>query len=114
MMITISDKVKCSGCHACASVCPKSCVSMVPDAEGFCYPQVDESVCVHCGLCEQVCPILHPIPVEKQPVVYGAYNKNEEIRMQSFPLVPYFPYWQSMLSVKGVWCSEPVLTMSFV
>ena len=27
-MIQISDKTKCCGCTACASVCPKNCISM--------------------------------------------------------------------------------------
>jgi len=32
---------------------------MLPDAEGFLYPQVDKSLCVDCGLCEMVCPVLN-------------------------------------------------------
>lgn len=37
-MIQISDKTKCCGCTACASVCPKNCISMQCDGEGFLYP----------------------------------------------------------------------------
>lgn len=40
-MIQISDKTKCCGCTACASVCPKNCISMQCDGEGFLYPVVD-------------------------------------------------------------------------
>lgn len=32
---------------------------MLPDEEGFLYPSVNESQCVACGLCEEVCPLLH-------------------------------------------------------
>lgn len=39
--------------------CPVKAVSMAPDEEGFLYPQVDLQRCIHCGLCEQVCPVIH-------------------------------------------------------
>lgn len=51
----------CTGCGACVNVCPKSCISMQPDAEGFYYPSVDTARCVDCGLCLQTCPA-HQLP----------------------------------------------------
>ena len=65
-MITITDKTNCCGCQACANICPKQCISMRADEEGFLYPHVDKTACVSCGLCEKVCPILnkpHTFPV---------------------------------------------------
>lgn len=56
-MIQISDKTKCCGCTACVSCCPKKCISMQYDEEGFLYPVVDIEACVNCGGCEKVCPI---------------------------------------------------------
>ena len=47
---------------------------MVEDTEGFLYPQVDKSVCVNCGLCEKVCPVIHqnksrtPLKVMQQKI----------------------------------------------
>lgn len=56
---------------------------MQEDTEGFLYPVVDECICVDCGLCERVCPVLNQSS-EREPLeVYAAFNKNEEIRMQS-------------------------------
>ena len=46
----------CCGCGACAEACPKQCIRMVADGEGFVFPQVDTDACVNCGRCEQVCP----------------------------------------------------------
>lgn len=54
-MINISDKSKCCGCTACASICPYDAICMQPDELGFLYPMVDRTKCVDCGLCEKVC-----------------------------------------------------------
>ena len=83
-MIRIIDEKDCVGCNACMQICPKSCIEMVEDFEGFLYPRVEPDLCIDCSLCENVCPVIHqnPIPLEK-PQCYAAKNKNEEIRMQS-------------------------------
>lgn len=52
-MIEINDKSKCSGCHSCMNVCPKYCITMKTDDEGFWYPSVDKDKCIDCGLCEK-------------------------------------------------------------
>ena len=54
------NKKNCTGCGACYNICPRRCISMKPDEEGFFYPTAS-SECINCGLCEQVCPIVHPI-----------------------------------------------------
>ena len=82
-MIQVINKSKCCGCTACISVCPKQCISMEEDSEGFLYPAVDIKQCINCGLCEQVCPMLHVNQSRKPLVVYAAKNPNELIRLQS-------------------------------
>ena len=57
-MIDIKNKQDCCGCSACAQRCPKQCITMAEDEEGFLYPQVDTSKCVDCHLCEKVCPVI--------------------------------------------------------
>ena len=56
---------------------------MQPDEEGFAYPHVDESLCVNCGLCEHVCPSLHPKAPRKPLSVYAAKAKDDVLRMES-------------------------------
>ena len=82
-MIRIVDKRDCCGCSACVQRCPKHCITLQEDAEGFLYPHVDESNCIDCGLCEKVCPMLHPGEPRKPLVVYAARNRNEKVRLQS-------------------------------
>lgn len=83
-MIRIQEKQNCTGCQACSQICPKNCIQMRPDREGFLYPVVDEQVCVHCGLCEKVCPVLHNTE-EKQnpPKTYAACNLDTAVRLAS-------------------------------
>lgn len=82
-MIEIKEKKNCCGCNACVQVCPKQCISMKEDREGFLYPEVDKDICVDCHLCEKVCPVLNQGKERKPLKVYAAKNKDEEIRRQS-------------------------------
>lgn len=82
-MIHIVDKSACCGCNACVQRCPKHCITMREDEEGFLYPFVDQSLCIDCGLCERVCPVLRQGEARKPLKVYAAKNLNEEVRMSS-------------------------------
>lgn len=78
-MIKISKKEDCCGCTACASICPHDAITMVPDALGFLYPQVDMNKCVDCGLCERVCSFNDNYDTSlnlAKPLAYGARHKN--------------------------------------
>lgn len=82
-MIHITNKHNCCGCGACLSICPKNCITMQADNEGFLYPLVNEADCIDCGLCEKVCHELHPFEERKPHKVYAAINKDEEVRLKS-------------------------------
>ena len=82
-MIQITDKSKCCGCEACVQVCPKHCISFTQDHEGFFYPEADADICIQCGLCEKVCPVLHPYEEHKPHEVLAAINLDEEVRRES-------------------------------
>lgn len=47
----------CTGCGICRALCPKNCIAMIENEEGFKYPIIDEEVCIQCGKCVQVCTL---------------------------------------------------------
>lgn len=82
-MQKIVDFKKCSGCHACYNACPKQCISMKPDSEGFLQPVIDDSLCINCGLCKKVCPVLSEYKGNPKGRAYACINNNEDIRQHS-------------------------------
>ncbi|MBR5020943.1 MAG: Coenzyme F420 hydrogenase/dehydrogenase, beta subunit C-terminal domain [Oscillospiraceae bacterium] len=80
----IAERNLCTGCTACAAACPKGCITMVPDEDGFAYPVIDAGACISCGLCGKVCPIVSGVQTaEREPKAYAAYTKDEPLRMDS-------------------------------
>ena len=77
-MIHIVDKRDCCGCSACVQRCPKHCITLHEDTEGFLYPKVDENSCIDCGLCEKVCPLLNRPEAITPQAVLAVKNCNEE------------------------------------
>ena len=84
-MINIIDKKSCCGCGACSQKCPRSCIKMEYDNEGFLYPVGDKNQCIDCGLCEKVCPQLNPPASSNfsKPSVFATYSKDEFLRVDS-------------------------------
>ena len=82
-MIILKNKKDCCGCEACVQRCPKRCISMHEDEEGFLYPNVNPSLCIDCGLCEKVCPVINQSEIHKPLKVYAAKNPDEQIRLSS-------------------------------
>lgn len=83
-MISVDSKERCCGCTACVSICPKKCITMEADKEGFSYPVVNKQECVNCGLCEKICPVLNKKENKaEETVAYAVYAKEEELRRSS-------------------------------
>ena len=56
---------------------------METDEEGFLYPHVDEAHCIHCGLCEKVCPVTTQEDILREPVAYAVRSLEDNIRRVS-------------------------------
>lgn len=79
----LEKKSDCSGCHACYNACPKNCISMDSDSEGFWYPTVNLDECVHCNMCQKVCPAVNENKTSNKPVAYIGFNNNSLARKNS-------------------------------
>lgn len=82
-MIDLKDNANCCGCEACAQICPKECISLNRDVEGFLYPKVNIENCIKCGLCENVCPVIHQDEKREPKAIYAAKNPDEKVRKES-------------------------------
>ena len=82
-MIRITDKKDCCGCGACVQRCPKQCIVMQSDKEGFTYPVVNKKGCSNCGLCDKVCPVINQQSRQQPIATYAAINFNQATRRES-------------------------------
>lgn len=84
----IDNKYNCSGCSACVHSCPKKCITMITDDEGFKYPLVDENTCIECGICLKKCPwqkgdISKTVNKRLEKPLVFAIKNNRQVRLQS-------------------------------
>ena len=74
------DEKQCTGCGACSLSCPKECIHMIQDAEGFYAPMVDETKCIDCGKCAKICPVMTKHRAEKHSVkAFAAYSQTQSV-----------------------------------
>lgn len=79
----LADHTHCTGCTACAAVCPKDAIAMERDREGFARPAVDGAKCIRCGRCTNLCPALHPQEPKPLPAAFAAWTRDDAIRRDS-------------------------------
>ncbi|WP_408071402.1 Coenzyme F420 hydrogenase/dehydrogenase, beta subunit C-terminal domain [Butyrivibrio sp. JL13D10] len=82
-MVNIENKADCTGCHSCMTVCPRRCITMASDKQGFKYPIVNADDCINCKLCDKVCHMKRDDLRSKPYKAYAAKNNNENERMSS-------------------------------
>lgn len=80
-MKTVCQGRECTGCKACVNVCAHKAIR-IADNMKWLDAVIDESLCVDCGLCTQVCP--NNTPVQKRPSVSWkqGWAADEGLRMQ--------------------------------
>ena len=74
---------KCCGCRNCFNICPVRAIRFKNDKYGFEYPEINENLCIDCGMCSEICPSIN-LPERSNGVVACgvAYALDEETRHQ--------------------------------
>lgn len=78
----------CTACGICSTICPKSCINFsLNRKDGNFAISVDESICIDCGKCQRVCPVLNTniicegsTALGRTKAVYAVHSKNAKIR----------------------------------
>lgn len=76
---------ECTACSACYNACPRAAITMNVDKCGESHPQIDPEKCIHCGLCEKVCPGVDETRLERhgRPDVFCCWLKDAKLRKES-------------------------------
>ena len=79
----------CTGCFACKQACAKGAIQ-ITKVKGFLYPKIDSSLCVDCGLCTKVCPVITTKPIDETykavhstSTCFATWNKDNKDRVNS-------------------------------
>ena len=98
------DGTKCTGCSACANICPKDAIHMTTDERGFIVPEIDSDKCISCSLCKKTCPKLNlKFPYAVQKNCY-AFMASDEIRKVSASGGAFLACAEKILEEGGVVC----------
>lgn len=81
----VIDKKNCSGCFLCMNICPRKCIEIKLNKEGFYYPQIDKERCNNCGICLEKCPINNQFNKNEydESHVYMAKSLDEDLKIKS-------------------------------
>lgn len=94
----------CTGCGACANVCPVGAIEMRENSDGFLYPNINQEKCINCGLCERTCPVLNPkYNNNATPECYAAQASND-VRAKSSSGGVFGVLAKYILSIGGLVC----------
>lgn len=81
-MKTVCDMNMCTACKACINICKKDSISISDNLKNV-NAVIDEEKCIHCGLCEKVCQVKSPLPLQEPITWYQGWNTNSGERKKS-------------------------------
>lgn len=79
----LAEYEKCTGCFACAEICPKKAIDTFINDEGHYAVDVNLEKCIHCGMCEKVCNnarTQYGCNDLSLSCVYAGYTTDEKLR----------------------------------
>lgn len=112
MKSILENMNKCTGCSSCSQSCVSGCISMLPNEEGFLFPNIDGKKCTDCGVCIKACPIITKgsILYEDEiackettfPKVFACLNTCDDVRFNSSSGGAFSAFAQNVLPKGGV------------
>jgi coenzyme F420-reducing hydrogenase beta subunit len=105
--LKICNENQCTGCTACASICPEQSIKMIINEQGFNYPVINKNMCISCGSCDNVISVLdnhmktgeHAVLPRKS---YAVRLKDANERMESQSGGAFFAIAKSIITSGGV------------
>ena len=94
--LTSKVSSQCCGCSACVARCPKHCIGMTTDQDGFYVPEIlDADACINCALCSKVCPFENPKSNTATNLFYAAFTNDDNTisRCSSGGIFPELAKW---------------------
>ena len=83
-IIELAERDFCTGCSACADICPTKNIKMSDEGKLFSYPQINHETCISCGKCMKVCPSINTLEVATfKQQYFAAWNKDDAERKTS-------------------------------
>ena len=74
----------CYGCQACGDICPSNAIIFSSNEEGFWFPDIDNKICLKCGLCDKFCNNSRKeVPYQIPLSIFAGWAKNTTIRNNS-------------------------------
>lgn len=93
---------ECTGCGVCASACPKKCINMIKNREGFLFPKVDKDNCIGCNLCNKICPAYNKIVNKDEKKYYLVQLKDNEVLKKCASGGAFYGIAKHFLENKGI------------
>lgn len=91
----------CCGCGLCEAVCPKKCIKMQKDKEGFSYPEINNDICISCGICINECRNKSKNEKLSKPSAFLGYNREEQTRLKSSSGGLFYPLAKKVIAKSG-------------
>ena len=76
------SKEDCTGCGGALLFVQNKLLKWKKTKDGFIYPKIEKELCIGCGVCNKVCPVLNKPLVEEKPLAYAVQLKDRKILQQ--------------------------------